>query len=125
MNLRSWGQWVALPWTQGSVAVALVGALALPALLLSSGPMFQVSASDEIATRVIDRLDPGPAGLVVQAEGPFDEDRLGGLADELEAHLVSIDGLGSPARTLLSDKVAVTAVDGVSLVVPPGLARCG
>ena len=109
-----------LPWRTPSVAVALVGAFALPALLLASGPMFRTAASDEIAVGTLATVEPGPAGLVVQSEGPFDDDLLGGLAAALEDRLGSLPGLAAPTRTLLSNELAPTTIDGVPADVGPG-----
>ena len=120
VNTGSWWRWVVLPWRQPAVAVALVGAFALPALLLTSGPMFRTAASDEITVGVIDTLSPISAGLIVLGEGPFDDELLGALTGEIDARLLAIDGLGEPSLTLLSDEVAPSAVDGRPVDAPPG-----
>jgi hypothetical protein len=120
MNTGSWSRWVLLPWRQPAVAVALVGALALPALLLTSGPMFRTAASDEITVGVLAALDPGPAGVIVQSSGSFDDDRLGTFADDLETLLAGIGGLGQPTRTLLSSELAPATIDSAPLERPPG-----
>ena len=120
MNAVSWWRWIALPWRQPSVAFALIGALALPALLLSSGPMFRTAASDEITVQVVGALEPGPAGLVVQGHGPLDADRLGAFATAVEARLGAIDRLGPAGRTLFTDAVALSTVDGVAVEAPAG-----
>lgn len=120
VDVGSWARWVLLPWRQPPVAVALVGALALPVLLLTSGPMFRAAASDEITVGVLANLEPGPAGLIVQGTGPFDHERLGDLDADLESRLVAIDGLGPPTMTLLSDELAPASIDGKSVEQPPG-----
>lgn len=120
VNTGSWWRWVVLPWRQPAVAVALVGAFALPALLLTSGPMFRTAASDEITVGVIDTLSPISAGVIVLSEGPFDDELLGTLTGEIDARLTAIDGLGVPSLTLLSNEVAPTAVDGRPVDRRPG-----
>ena len=120
MNLGSWSRWVLLPWRQPGVATALVGALSLPALLLASGPMFRTAASDETTVGVLAALDPGPAGLVVQSQGPFDGERLETFAAALDARLTAIPGLEPSSPTLLSNQLAPTTIDGEPADVPPG-----
>jgi putative ABC transport system permease protein len=111
LRRRSWLLWAAQPWRSPAVAIALVGALGLPALLLSSGPLFERSASDAIATDLVAELAPGPAGLMVSAVVGLREPGLGELSSLVEARLREIDALGAPLRTAMTDPLTA-ARDG-------------
>lgn len=120
MNLGSWWRWALLPWRQPAIAAALIGAFALPTLLLSSGPMFRTAASDEIAVGTLATLEPGPAGIVIQSVGPLDDDRLGAVAAALDRRLDAIPGLTPSPPTLLTDELAPSTIDGEPADLPPG-----
>ena len=108
---RSWLEWLAQPWRSPAVAIALVGSLSLPALLLSSGAMFRESASDRIARRSVDELRPGPAGLDVSAVGSLSA-QLGDFDAGVDARLAAVPGLADPVRTLITDPVTIAEEGG-------------
>jgi putative ABC transport system permease protein len=110
VSLRSWWSWALEPWRSAGVTVALVGSLALPALLLSAGPMFEAAASDEVARRVVEGLAPGPAGVTLSARGRAAAPVLDPFSEALEDRLASIDPLAVPVRLLITDPVPGEAV---------------
>jgi len=111
VRVRSWLWWISEPWRSLAFAVALVGALALPAVVLSAGPMFERSASDEIATRIVGSLEPGPAGLVVDGQGSFASDDLDPLAQDLDARFAQIRGLAPSVLTLITEEIELVQQD--------------
>ncbi len=111
VRARSWLWWISEPWRSLSFAVALVGALALPAVVLSAGPMFERSASDEIATRIVGGLGPGPGGLVVDGTGSFTSDELGPLDRALDARFEQMPGLAPSVLTLITEEIELTQSD--------------
>jgi putative ABC transport system permease protein len=112
VRLRSLLSWIVQPWRSPAVATALVGALALPTLVLAAGAMFRSSAGDEIAARVVDRLDPGPAGLSIAAVGSLGPDALPALRTAVEERLDAIDALGPVTVTAIGDPIDLGRIDG-------------
>lgn len=112
VRLRSWWLFVLEPWRSVAVAIALVGALSLPAALLSAGPMFEHSAADAISARVLDDVAPGPAGLHIGMKGTFAPELLTPLSDSVASRLEAIDPLAPPVRTMVSAPVALDATLG-------------
>lgn len=92
------------------MTVALVGSLSLPALLLSAGPMFEAAASDEVARRVVEGLEPGPAGVTLGTRGRATAPLLDPFTEALEERLAAIDPLAPPSRLLITDPFPVEAV---------------
>ncbi len=112
MSLRSWWSWALEPWRSVGVSVALVGALSLPALLLSAGPMFEAAASDEVAHGFVEDLAPGPAGVTVATRGRAAAELLEPFSTALEDRLATIDPLAAPTRLLITDPLPVEPVGG-------------
>ncbi|MET0907913.1 MAG: hypothetical protein ABWZ99_00475 [Ilumatobacteraceae bacterium] len=109
VRLRSFWLFVVEPWRSLGIAVALVGSLSLPAALLSSGPMFEQSASDAISVGVLEEVEPAPAGLNVAMNGAFTDDVLEPLSQSIEQRLVAIEPLAPPVRTMISKVVKLDA----------------
>ena len=107
MRLASWRAWVLQPWRSPGIAAALVGALSLPALVLTTGPMFRASAADAVTTRVVADVPRGPAGYDVSAIGTLDADVLAGFTTVIERRLAAIGPLGDPTKLLITDPVPV------------------
>lgn len=107
VRLRSWWSWALEPWRSVGLAVALVGSLSLPAVLLSAGPMFEEAAADEIATRVVAGLDPGPAGLNLTMIGSARESVLDPLTESVDERFERLDFLAPATRLLVTDPVPV------------------
>jgi hypothetical protein len=82
--------------------------------------MFRTAASDEIGQQVTARFEANQLGVVIQAQGPLGGDALDELDRRIEDRLVAVDELGAPLRTRLSTELAVTAIDGSAVEVPPG-----
>jgi hypothetical protein len=112
VSLRSWWSWALEPWRSAGVAVALVGSLSLPALVLSAGPMFEAAASDEVARRFVEDLAPGPAGVTLGTRGQATAAVLDPFSDALEARLSAIGPLAAPSRLLITDPSPVGVVGG-------------
>jgi hypothetical protein len=129
VRARSWLWWISEPFRSLSFAVALVGALALPAVVLSAGPMFERSASDEIASRIVGSLDAGPAGLVVDGQGSFESDVLDPLDRELDARFEQMRWLEPAVLTLITDEIELNRNDRtgrpaeIRLLARPGAAE--
>ena len=83
--------------------LALVGALALPAAVLSSGAMFESAASDAITIEIFGQQDPNAVGVYVSAEGILDDDSLPAFSAATEDRLSTIKGLGSAQRILITE----------------------
>jgi hypothetical protein len=110
VSLRSWWSWILEPWRSVGVAVALVGALSLPALLLSAGSMFEAAASDEVARRFVDELEPGPAGITLSTRGSSSASVSDPFTVALEQRLAALDALAVPLRTVITDPLPLAPV---------------
>jgi hypothetical protein len=112
VSLRSWWSWALEPWRSAGVAVALVGSLSLPALLLSAGPMFEAAASDEVARRLVEDRAQGPAGVTLGTRGQATAAVLDPFSDALEERLSAIGPLAASSRLLITDPSPVEVVGG-------------
>ena len=138
---RSLWRWLRAPWSEWASATALVGAAAVPALLVGSADVYQASSEDEITALAVAATTRERTGVQVLLESEFDPDRLrvadeqirtaadrvGGL-EPLRRSVYTLPGLitigPSPLRAvgpngrLFSQPGALDAIDVVAGLVP-------
>lgn len=115
-------RWMLVPWTQAAIVVALVGAAATPALLMSAADVWTVSAGDEFAQRLVEEITPAEAGVVVITNAVFSEEPTVTAARTVTDRMASIDGIDPAVVTLwtlrASGEVGRSAEDAVNPGVP-------
>ncbi len=110
-RIVSWWWWVAQPWRSAAASAALLGAFALPAVVLAASSQFEQSAADSIAEATAAALDPDQAGFTVSAAGFLQDDRLPDFDRVLVDHYRSIRPLGPVTRLLIADEFPVGVGD--------------
>ncbi len=109
-------RWLAIPWRSLVLASAVVGAFAVPTLMMASADMFRVSAADEITTTLLDETDDR-TGVTVLVQGRLTPEGVDGLDAAVRQALGRVGGLGE------SDRVLGTEALGLDLDPPPAGSR--
>lgn len=75
---RMWGsarartRWVAVPWSEATLAITLVAAAAAPSFLVAASGVWRSAAADDVAARAVESAPLDRNGLDVQLEVAFD-----------------------------------------------------
>lgn len=120
--MLTWWRWITLPWRSAGMATALLGAFAMPALMVATAPLFEESAADAVTTRLVSEVDPLGLGVTVSIPGLLVGDATTDLSEVLEARL---DRIGDPIRTLVTDRLDLDPVPPTSAVADPTRGRRG
>ena len=114
-------RWMLVPWTQAAIVVALVGAAATPALLMSAADVWTVSAGDEFAQRLVEEITPAEAGVVVITNAVFSEEPTVTAARTVTDRMASIEGIDPAVVTLWTLRASGEVGRGAEDVVNPGV----
>ncbi len=118
------------PWSELTLAVALVAAAASPALLSTASDVWDASASDRVTEGVAAQTTADQAGVEVKMEVVFSgSDDFLAARDLVRSRLSRIDALAEPASTFftlagpVSSEVDRSIIKTARLVARPGAAE--
>ncbi|MDX1689471.1 MAG: hypothetical protein R3290_00470 [Acidimicrobiia bacterium] len=97
-RLAGWLRWLGVPFGDLALALALVGATAAPAFLVSAADVWQDAAGDRIAGTLADGADPDASGIAITTLTTFTPAATRTADDLVTARLRAIDGLGEVRR---------------------------
>lgn len=93
--------WLAVPWRDAALLVALVAAAATPAFLVTASDLWRAAAADEIARSLVLDGPPSDAELVVSSPAELRTESVVAADDAVVAELADADTFGPARRTIV------------------------
>ncbi|MGI9647344.1 MAG: hypothetical protein ACR2OI_02375, partial [Acidimicrobiia bacterium] len=97
-------RWLRVPFSSGALALALIGAAAVPAFLLAAADLWETAAGDELTRRVIADGSGQSLGLEVSTDAYFVTEAVAGADAAMEEAFGRIDRLEAPVRSLYTTR---------------------
>ncbi len=102
-GIPAWMRWLMVPWSEITLAVALVAAAASPALLSTASDVWDASASDRVTDGVTAQTTPDQAGVEVRMEVVFSgSDDFLAAREVVRSRLSRINALAEPTSTFFT-----------------------
>lgn len=114
-------RWILVPWTQAAVALALIGAAAAPALLMSAADVWTVSAGDDFAERLASEITPVEAGVVVITNAVFAQEPSLTAAQVVTDRIAAIEAVAPAVVTLWTTRDSGEVGTSIESATNPGV----
>ncbi len=102
-RLRASLRWLRVPFAEVTLALALIGAAAVPAFLVAAAALWEEAAGDELTRRVVADATGDP-GLRISTEALFFPEPLATADQEVRAAFGRIEELAPPVLSLLTPR---------------------
>ena len=108
----AWISWLAVPWRDAALLVAIVAAAAAPVMLVASADVWRAATEDDVAEIAVDRIDLATHGVDVAIETRFDAEQVRAAQTSMADALRVIPEVTAPERFTYT-------LPGLTAVGPP------